>query len=259
MASEHAQAADLLEIARTRIDKEQLERKIDARTAQSLDDECLWQMAAAYRDCKRLTLSMDVYGRLKDRSFDLRTRRKALREWAQVASQLGKELFKVRRFNDALEVLTLVQGETTQAKIGENLYEEVELDIAFTLQSLERIPDALEVLANVLTNTSSKRRRAQASFVMDVMKVDTSGERNEEFHKIWEQNFTLPSDSSAQVRVNASRSVGLNLSESERKWRTWTSEYWEGRLQSPLYYAFLTLWVTWPFAIPVIAILQKAD
>merc|ERR1712079_688835 len=147
------------------------ERKIDALTAQSLDDECLWQLAAAYRDCKRLTLSMDVYGRLKDRSSGSQKHRQALREWAQVAFQLGEELYKVRRFNDALEVLTLVQGETTPAMIGEKLYDEVELNIAFNLQSLGRTEEALEVLSNVQRNTSSKQRRAQAIFVMDVMSV----------------------------------------------------------------------------------------
>jgi len=256
MAREHAKAAALLEIARTRIDKEQLERKIDALTAASLDDECLWQLAAAYRDCEKLTLSLDIYGRLKERSVGSK-RSKAVREWAQVGFQLGVELYKVSRFNDALQVLRLVEDETTQAMVGDKLYDEVELNIAFTLQSLGRTGEALEILSKVAQGTASRKRRAQARFAIDVMSVDTSGERNEEFHQIWEDNFSLPSDSAAQVRYNSARSVGLNLTESERRWKTWTAEYWGERLKSPAYYLFLTLFVTWPFAIPVTAILSK--
>jgi len=258
-ARENSQAVELLQLARRRIDREQLERKLDAVTAQRLDDQCLWQLAAAYEELGRLTLAFNTYDTLKDRLLEKSEQLRAERSWASVAYKLAEGLYMARRFEECLEVLELVLATTTKTVTGDRLLEEFELYQAMTLQSLGRTEEAKQILLDVRRNTCSKKRKAQASFVLDVYSVEESGERNEEFHKVWDQSFRLPRESArAQVRMG-SGAGGLNLSDREREWRSWASKYWEERLKSPLYYAFLTLWVTWPFAIPVVSILKKME
>jgi len=100
--------------------------------------------------------------------------------------------------------------------------------------------------------------QAQAAFTLDVVTVQKTmpDERNEVMHDIWDQNFSLPADSVGQVGIRGGGRAPV-LSPREQKWKNWTTQYWEERLKSPLYYTFLVLFVTWPFAIPVVSIAKK--
>jgi len=203
-------------------------------------------------------LAVDSFGKLKDRLFVKREQQRAERAWAAVAFKLAERLYNVRRFNESLEVFELILESTKKGVVGERVYEDTELYMAMTLQQLGRVDEAKELLKDIRRNTSSRKTKAQATFVLDVFSVDAKKERNEEFHKMWDANFELPKDSyRSQVRVGSGAT--LQLSDREREWRSWASKYWEDRLSSPAYYLFLTLWVTWPFAIPVISILKKME
>lgn len=258
-AHEFEQASELLEVARTRIDRDQLERKIANTLAQELDDMVVWHLAECYVSQKRLTLAFDRYSILKGRLLETRQQMKALRSWAEVAFMLGEELYNVRRYVEALQVFETVRDTTLRNQAGEQLRDDVELFVAMSLQGIGKTREAQDVLVNIRTLTYSKNTKARASFILDVISVDTSGERNEEFHKMWDEHFKLPSDSVRAGTYRVGSSGNLHLTETERKLRTWASQYWEERLKSPLYYAFLTLWVTWPFAIPVVSIMNKMN
>mmetsp|Transcript_80345 Transcript_80345/g.206756 ORF Transcript_80345/g.206756 Transcript_80345/m.206756 type:complete len:392 (-) Transcript_80345:69-1244(-) len=261
-ADEYEEAADLLEIARGRIDREQILRSIDNDTAVALDDECVWALANAYEKQGKLTLAVDRYGILKDRLVDPRERMRAKRCWAEQSFALACRLDQVRRYEDAERLFLSVLDGTDKVNIGEDFYEEVQLNLAMTLQNMMRGDEASAILVEVRSTTYSKKRRSQASFVLDVINVGQQAERNEEFHKVWEENFFLPTDSYSSggaYRGGGGKVNVLNLSEGEQKMRSWATKYWKERLSSPAYYAFLTLFVTWPFAIPVVSILGKAE
>lgn len=264
VALEFAEAAELYEIARTRIDKEQIDRKLNLYEAQSLDDECTWELAKAYRKSGRLTLAFDRYGQLKARlppGTELST---AIVLWAQVAAELAERLYTERRFQDALAVLEAAREATLTGKTSFSLRDEVELSIAMTLQELKRTDEAQDVLLNIRALSSSQRTKQQATFVLDVITAPVIEERNEEFHKMWENNFKVGQAEWSEARAvragTGSRATAMisKLSQGEREFRTWATQYWEERLKSPIYYACLTLWVTWPFAIPVVSIMRKS-
>jgi len=258
-AGETEDAGELLELARKRIDAEQIQGKMDYKEAKTLDDDTVWQLAEIYERQGKLTLAVDRYGELKSKLVDRSDRREAERRWGEVSFKLGSKLYDVRRFDEALQVFKSVQLQGKAMAVGQNLWEEIDLYSAMTLQKLGRVEEAKDLVRYVKRTTGSTSRKAQASFILDVMSVETDGQRNEEFHKMWDENFKLPKDSfstGGQTRIGAG-GANLNLTPSERKWRDWASDYWEERLKSPLYYAFLTLWVTWPFAIPVVAIWGK--
>ncbi|CAK0897020.1 unnamed protein product, partial [Prorocentrum cordatum] len=90
---DHDKAAELYEIARTRVDQEQIERKIDLTTAQQLDDEAMWGLGDAYASGGRLTLAFNTFSILKER-YDGLQKKKAQQRWADVAFMLGCALYK---------------------------------------------------------------------------------------------------------------------------------------------------------------------
>jgi len=261
--NDRGKAVLLLEVARERIDREQIERKIDCSTAQELDEECMWMLADTYREMSRLTLACESYREIKDRALVEKTRRKAEVEWAKAAFKVAEELFKLRRFGESLDVIDNIRDTADTSIQGVGFMEELELQAAMTLQEMGRTAAAKKMLAEFIKKSCSRKRKTQARFILDVINVDASGFRNTEFHEIFEQNFELPKDSIAGVRTRVSatprRVYSPNLSEREREFRTWASKYWEERMKSPVYYTFLTLWVTWPFAIPVVSLMKKAN
>jgi len=257
---DHDKAAELYEIARTRVDQEQIERKIDLTTAQQLDDEAMWGLGDAYASGGRLTLAFNTFSILKER-YDGLQKKKAQQRWADVAFMLGCALYKARRFQEALDVFVEIHGDSDQTRkqtISESTFEEAQLWTGMTLQQLRRLEDAQTILSDVRRNSSNKQRKAQAAFSLDVVTVQKTmpDERNEVMHEIWDQNFSLPRDSVSQVGMRGSSRAPV-LSPREQKWKDWTTQYWEDRLKSPLYYLFLTLFVTWPFAIPIVSIAKQ--
>lgn len=258
LARKWSEASELLELARKRITQEQLAKSLDWKVAEDLENEALRELGSVYASAGRLTVAYDFCDQLRLKPLDPEPKREAEAELVEVAFRLGEKLHDERRFQQCIDVLQSVR-ELSQRKVaGWKRMEELEIYIGMALQNLNRKDEAKQVLNNVIRVTASAARKAQAIFIMDVYDVDVSKERNEEFHKIWDQNFKLPSDSQ-QFRDTSRRStINLNLSEPEREFRTWVSAYWEDRLASPAYYAFLVLWVTWPFAIPVVAIARRA-
>lgn len=251
------EASQLLEITRKRVDQDVLSRKIGALTAQEIDDQALWQLASVYDEWERSALAFECYDSLRTRSTMVDTRKKAEAGWVSSGFKLACKLNQDGRYQASLDTLLIVR-ETAQSNVsGNKLRDELELYIAMALQSLDRVGEAKKVLIDLRKQTFSREVKAQASFMIDVFSVDTSSERNEELHKVWDDNFKLPKGSIASVRMGSSRPLNLNLTPAEREFRTWATTYWEERLKSPAYYTFLVLWVTWPFAIPVIAIMRN--
>lgn len=253
-----SEASELLELARKKVTQEQLAKSLDWKVAEDLENEALRELGSVYASAGRLTLAFNFCDQLRHRPLDPMSKRQAEAELVEVAFLLGERLYEERRFQQCIDVLESVRRLSQQNVAGEKRMEELEIYIAMALQSLNRTDEAKQVLNNVVRTTGSAERKAQAIFIMDVYDVDISGYRNEEFHKIWEQNFKLPSDSQQFRDTTRTARISLNLSPSEREFRTWVSEYWEERLKSPAYYAFLVLWVTWPFAIPVVAIMRRS-
>jgi len=258
-AEEYEEAAELLEIARTRIDREMLERKLKALEAQSLDEEVLWLMALCYEEDGRLTIACDRYSKLMSVVTAPKDKARAQRAWSSVAFKLADKLMSARRFQEAYDIMVAVQEGVTRDVVGDDFVWEVLLYQAMVLKDLNRTEEAKEILIEVKRG-SGRQRRAQATFILDVINVGPQMERNEEFHKVWEENFRLPDVdgySQAPMAGGSYRGPVLQLTPRERAFREWTSKYWEERLKSPLYYSFLVLWVTWPFAIPVVSIANK--
>jgi len=259
---DHDKAAELYEIARTRVDQEQIERKIDLTTSQQLDDEAMWGLGDAYANAGKLTLAFNTFSILKERFAGLQ-KKKVQQRWADVAFELGSKLYKVRRYEEALGVFVEMHGNSDQTRkqfMSESTYEEAQLWTGMTLQQLKRLEDAKDILAEVQRNSSNRQRKAQAAFILDVVTVQKTmpDQRNEVMHEIWDQNFSLGKDSVSQVGFRGAGRAPV-LSPREQEWKNWTTEYWEDRMKSPLYYLFLVLFVTWPLAIPVISIARKTD
>jgi len=248
-------AAELYELCLDRINKEQLSRKIDLAESIQRDEEVQIKLGVCFESGGRLTVAFNHYDRLRMKLQQSGDQTKCEAAWAMVGFKLAKKLQEDRRWRQSLDVLKMVR-EAYQAHCGYN-WEELEIYIAMGLQGLNRTAEATNILLDVRSRTGNSERKAQADFIMDVMNVDTTGQRNEEFHKVWEQNFVLPKDGISQVRVRKVTAF-QNMSPAEREFKEWASSYWEERLKSPLYYAFLTLWVTWPFAIPALAIMRRS-
>jgi len=258
---EWTEAAQLLELARERIDSEQLNFKLDYKAAQVMDDEALAELASVYSSWGRLTMAFNRYEVLKERALDTIGRKKAQAGWVNVAFRLCEDLYAARRFEECLEVIYTVRDTAQTNVAGDKVKEELELYVAMTLQSLNRVEEAIKVLSDFRRNTGSRSRKAQAMFMIDVFRVDTSGERNEEFHKVWEQHPIVYQDGPGGYQGGGGRGapLNLNLSPREKEWKSWAAEYWDEKMKSPLYYMFLVLFVTWPLAIPVISILKRMD
>lgn len=248
-------AAELYELCLDAINKEQLSRKIDLAEAIQRDEEVQIKLGVCFESGGRLTLAFNHYDRLRTKLQQGGDQAKCEAAWALVGFKLAKKLQEDRRWRRSLDVLKMVR-ERYQVHCAYN-WEELEIYIAMGLQGLNRTAEATNVLLDVRSRTGNSERRAQCDFIMDVMNVDTTGQRNEEFHKIWDENFVLPKDGISQIRVRKVTAF-QNMSPSEREFKQWASGYWEERLKSPLYYAFLTLWVTWPFAIPALAIMRRS-
>lgn len=257
-AQDFSKAGELLEMVSDRISKEQMERKLDYKVAQEYDDEACERLAGVYARSGRLTLAFNTYDILRMRVADPAMRRRAQAGWVKVAITLALKLQEAYRYQECLDLLLLVRDVAQTRVAGEKLMEEAEMYIAICLQKVGRKDEAMNVLQEVSRATVSRDRKAQAQFIMDVMNVDLPDQRNEEFHKVWEDNFNLPKDMTRSVSSGRRRPLNLNLSTQERAFRSWASEYWEERLKSPAYYFFLTLWVTWPFAIPVVSIMRRS-
>lgn len=259
-ASQHQQVLDLAEVARKRIDREQLDRKITALEAQDKDNRALWfiaEAAEAQGTMARLMRAVATYAELKELLQGIE-QQKAESQWARASANLAEKHFNANDFNEALKVQDLVVSTSKRTVVGNREWDRLHLDMAMTYQRLNRMEEAKLMAQYMRKNATSKEAKNQATFLLDVFSVDTSGERNEEFHKLWDEHFVLPTDSYAaggQVRVRTGSN--LQLSDNEKEWRSWVSKYWEDRMKGPVYYSFLTLWVTWPFAIPVISILKK--
>eukprot|EP00930_Biecheleria_cincta_P075154 TRINITY_DN62329_c0_g1_i1.p1 TRINITY_DN62329_c0_g1~~TRINITY_DN62329_c0_g1_i1.p1 ORF type:complete len:485 (-),score=104.03 TRINITY_DN62329_c0_g1_i1:175-1629(-) len=258
LARQWSEASELLELARKKITQEQLAKSLDWKVAEDLENEALRELGSVYANAGRLTLAYNYCDQLRRRPLDPMSTTQAEAELVEVAFRLGEKLHEERRFQQCMDVLESVRELSQRNVAGAERKEELEIYIAMALQSLNRKEEAKQVLKNVIRITGSAKRKAQAIFIMDVHDVDISGERNEEFHKIWDQNFKLPTGSQEFRDTSRRSTVNLNLSETEREFRTWVSAYWEERLKSPAYYAFLVLWVTWPFAIPVVAIARRS-
>ncbi|CAE7416763.1 glnS [Symbiodinium natans] len=259
-AKDFEKAADLLELVSERISKEQLNRKLDYKKAQAIDDEATEMLATVYSDSGRLTLAFNTYDVLRTRVADREARERAEVGWIQTAVRIAESLQKEQRFDQCLELLLTVR-ELAQSRVaGTKLKEEIEMTIAICLHKQGKKEEALEILREVRRNSMSRERKAQAQFVMDVISVDDIPlERNEEFHKVWDDNFKLPKDTMQSLpTARKGSALNLNLSDQEREFRDWAGKYWEERLKSPAYYAMLTLWVTWPFAIPVVSLMRRS-
>jgi len=253
-------ATKLLEIARIRIDREQIERKIDLATSQVLDNQVMWLLAETYEEDGRLTMACNCFHELmqRPRSAD---QERAAKEWGRASFKVSEKLYDIQRFEEAYEVVELLRAQTTMRVHGSAFLEDVELQAAMTLQKMGKVIEARQVLVELVRTSKSRKRKGQAQFILDVFSVEPDEEyRNEEFHKVWDAHFVLPSESRAgQVRVGGSSNFGTWMTPNEREFRKWATDYWQDRLSSPLYYAFLTLFVTWPFAIPVVSIMKRMN
>jgi len=257
-AKDFDKAASLLELVSPKISEEQLQRKLDYKVAQEYDDEASERLASVYASSGRLTLAFNAYDVFRMRATDPQQRKRAEVGWVEVAMKLGKRLQEAYRYQECLDLLLTVRDVAQTRVAGEKLMEEAEMTIAMCLQKVGKKDQALQVLQEIKRTTRSRESKAQAEFIMDVMMVDLPDQRNDEFHKVWDENFNLPKDMTRVVSTGGRRAVNLNLSTQERAFRTWASEYWEERLKSPAYYFFLTLWVTWPFAIPVVSMMRRS-
>jgi len=257
-AKDFDKAASLLELVSPKISEEQLQRKLDYKVAQEYDDEASERLASVYASSGRLTLAFNAYDVLRMRATDPQQRKRAEVGWVEVAMKIGKRLQEAYRYQECLDLLLTVRDVAQTRVAGEKLMEEAEMTIAMCLQKVGKKDQALQLLQEIKRTTRSRDRKAQAEFIMDVMMVDLPDMRNDEFHKVWDENFNLPKDMTRVVSTGGRRAVNLNLSTQERAFRTWASEYWEERLKSPAYYFFLTLWVTWPFAIPVVSMMRRS-
>jgi tetratricopeptide (TPR) repeat protein len=261
---DHLKAAELLEIARKRIDRDQIQRKIDLEQSQKLDEECMFLLAESYEKGNRLTLSFNIYSILKERLRNTSKAKMVQFAWAGVAYKLGEALYGVRRFQEAFDIFEMIHGgcdKNIRLVIGNDLFEEAMLQSGLTLQQLKRLEEAEFYFKEIKRSTQSATRKAQAQFCADVMEAQQvfPDQRLDAAHEIWEQNFVLPRDSySGRQTGGGGRRASINLSPSERAWKEWSTQYWEERLKSPLYYAFLVLFVTWPFAIPVVSIAKRS-
>lgn len=258
-AKELTEAAELYELARVRIDTEQLQRRIDFVTAQQLDDECVWGLATTYEADGRLGLACVNYQMLKDRLIDKSERVAAEKKWGEVTFLVMQKSYDLRRFEDCLATVDTLKKGTSRAVAGDIMWETADLWAAMALQQLNRISEAVEILSHVKRTSLSKQRRAQATFVLEVVTVETTDTRNEAFHEVWEEHFKLPNDTFRQTVVRMRGSSSVNMTSSQREWREWATKYWDERLKSPVYYACLVLWMTWPLAIPAVSILGKAQ
>merc|ERR1719464_1542468 len=119
------EAAQLLEIARERIDREQLDRKIDFKVALQLDDECLWELAKVYESLGRLTLAANNFGILKDRLLDDAEQRRAEAAWATCCGKLADRLFKDRRFEESLELTETILELARIGVTGDRFYQDL--------------------------------------------------------------------------------------------------------------------------------------
>ncbi|CAE7381807.1 glnS [Symbiodinium sp. CCMP2592] len=215
-AKDWEKAADLLELVSDRISKEQLSRKLDYKVAQAIDDEATETLAIVYADSGRLSLAFNTYDVLRTRVADPGVRKRAEVGWIETAVRISESLQKESRFDQCLELLLTVR-ELAQSRVaGNKLKEEIEMTIAMCLNRQGKKEEALEILREVRRNSGSRERKAQAAFVIDVMSVDAPMERNEEFHKVWDDNFKLPKDIT-QSLPTARRSSALNLSLSDQE------------------------------------------
>jgi len=260
-AAEWEDAADLLELARKRIDKEQLGGSLTNDQAKQLDDEVLWQLAHVYEEDRRLIDAADRYSLLKDKTWDKNSQREVTRAWGECCYKLAEALQECQRGKEAIVVMQAVKDQTTKAAVGESLWEQLDLLLAITYDNIGQKDDAKTVLINLVSSSTDKTKKSKALFMLDVFSVELSSERNTALHDIFDQSFQLPRGSfrpSGQVNLGGGRRLSIsNLSPREREWRDWTSQYWEDRMKSPIYYACLILWVTWPFAIPIKAFIDK--
>lgn len=256
-AREKSDAAQLLEIARTRIDSDQINRIIDNSEAQAMDRECMWELSDLYEQQGLLTLACARFWELRNLLPEGRGRRSAEQRWAKANFVLAENLYKANRFEDSLQVLVNIKETTTKQVNGDMFMEKAELYEAMALQKLKRMPEAEEILMRVKKTSGSRKRRKQAEFILDVQLVGEQVTRNDEMHEIWDNNWKQTMGAQTQVRIGGGVRAMTWLSPRERAFKEWAADYWESRLKSPAYYAFLTLWVTWPFAIPVVSILKK--
>eukprot|EP00929_Paragymnodinium_shiwhaense_P013820 TRINITY_DN121673_c0_g1_i1.p1 TRINITY_DN121673_c0_g1~~TRINITY_DN121673_c0_g1_i1.p1 ORF type:complete len:559 (-),score=106.41 TRINITY_DN121673_c0_g1_i1:281-1849(-) len=260
-ARQYDQAAAILEIARKRIDMEQIRRDITLQQSQELSETAMWKLADAYYQEGILTKSFKTYTELKEvLPSDTDGRREAEKRWAEVGREITDRLFLLERFDECIDLINKIREGTSWAIMGTKFMEELELHAAMTMQKTGQIEDAINLLTLFMKASKSGKRKMQAQFIMDVIR-SPSNFRNDELHEIFEQTWRVTEDMrtfEGGSYVGAGRSPVMFLSERERSQRAWISEYWEERLKSPLYYAFLVLWVCWPFAIPVIAIWKRS-
>lgn len=258
-AKQLSDAAELFEICRKRIDSDQLNRKIDTKEATAMDQECMWELCQVYETTGKLTLACARYWELRDMLPDSRSKNEAEKRWAQASFKLSENLYKANRFQDSLDMCENIRDSTSKRVNGDSFMEKVELYAAMALQKLDRLQEAAELLQKVSKTSNSRKRRKQADFILDVQRVGEQVSRNDEMHELWDKNWKPTSgQGQGQIRMGGGATMAY-LSPRERAFKEWAAEYWETRLKSPFYYAFLVLWVCWPFAIPVVSIMKKSQ
>lgn len=198
-AKDWDKAAELLELVSPKISEEQLQRKLDYKVAQEYDDEACERLASVYQSSGRLTLAFNSYDVLRMRATDPEQRKRAEVGWVETAMKISQRLQQAYRHQECLDLLLTIRDVSQTRVAGDKLMEEVEMYIAMCLQKVGKKDEALQVLSDVKRTTRSRDRKAQAQFIMDVMMVDLPDQRNEEFHKVWDDNFNLPQDMTRKI------------------------------------------------------------
>jgi len=260
-ASEWTNTARLLEIGRKRIDKEQLERKLDMKGAIQLDQGHLRLLATAYEKIGRLNVARETLLLLKGILETEKERQDVSRQWMRVSFMYGSKLLAARSCQAALDVFENMLDTCPKSIAGPELWEETYLYVGMTLHELGRDEEAKDKLSFIYKDSLSAIRKRQARFIYDVVTADVTVEKDAEMHKVWNSTVTVPSNTRVRGSIGriGSRMQSPELRSQATQFQAWASTYWEERMKSPVYYAFLTLWVTWPFAIPVVSIARKFE
>jgi len=256
---EWTNSARLLERGRERIIQEQLERDITVKEAQELDEGHLRLLGTAYTQIGRLNVARETLLNLRDVVTTENQRQDVSRTWMAVSFKYGSSLLERRNRQAALDVFQNMLDTVPKGIAGAELWEETYLYLGMTLHELGRDDEAKEKLSLIYRDSMSGLRKRQARFIYDVINSDVVVERDPEMDKIWNSTVTLPAAARGGTTISRVGVRGVRpLQYEASRFQTWAATYWEERMKSPVYYAFLTLWVTWPFAIPVVSIARRS-
>lgn len=256
-------AAEVLELVSDRIDQDLLQRRIESAVeAEEKEERALVKLLDIYSTQGKSAYAWDKAAILSERGSTNELRLRGERAWVTQGLEMANKLTGKSRHNEALLVLEEIYAKAEPKPGGTtaNDVEEVGLSLAMCLNQLKQVEEAKEILLDINAKSLSKKRRQQAVFIMDVICSPAMG-RNKDYDKIWNdamEPLMMPQDGG---RVRISGGMGTRMAEfatGQTALQKWTREYWDKRMKSPVYYASLVLFVTWPFAIPVISIGKKA-